>query len=106
MQKEYPGYLFSRRRNSNFHEKGLPKLTFRIGRYFPVILSFVNLFFIFCNQSQVFRIIGQKYDRYVSSSKEIRPLAPKCAKSERFKVKRHDFAEICLCSRSQEFFNI
>ena len=67
----------------NFRKKGLPKLTFRKGRYFPLILSFSN-FFHFHNQSQVFTTTGQKYDRYMTTSKKIRPLAQKCAKLERF----------------------
>ena len=94
MQKEFLGYLVSARRNSNFPEMGLPKLTFRICRYFPVILSFPN-FFIFRNQSQVLTTTGQKYDRYMTTSKKIRPLALKYAKLEHFKVKRHKF-DACL----------
>ena len=92
MQNEFLVYVVSARRNSDFREKRLPKLTFRIGRYFAVILSFVN-FFLFRNQSQVFTTTGQKYDRYVTTSKKNRPLALKCAKLERFKVIRHKFAE-------------
>ena len=70
MQKEFLGYIVSAWRNSNFREKRLPKLTFRKGRYFPVILSF-SIFFIFRKQSQVFTATGQKCDIYMTTSKKL-----------------------------------
>ena len=41
----------------------------------------------------MFTTTGQKYDRYVTTSKKIRPLAVKYEKLERLQVKRHKFAE-------------
>ena len=55
--------------------------------------EFCRFLFIFRKQSQVFTTTGQKYDRYKTTSKKIRPLALKCAKFERFKAKRHKFVE-------------
>ena len=70
MLKESLGYVFSARRNSNFRENALPKLTFRIDRYIPVILSFDNFFFYFSQLKSGVTTIGQKYDRYVTTSKK------------------------------------
>ena len=72
-QKEFLGYIFSARRNSNFHKKknkskgGLPKSSFRMSSYFAIVLDLVNFVFIFCTQSQsnVFTITGQKKQTYI-----------------------------------------
>ena len=41
----------------------------------------------------MFIIAGPKYDRYVTTSKKISPLALKSTKLERFKVKWHKFVK-------------
>ena len=76
-----------------FVKKGLPKLSFKIGSNFSVILRFAKKNFTVRGQSQVFTITRQNYDRYMTTRKKIRHLAPKCAKLERSKVKRHKVAE-------------
>ena len=42
IQKEFLGYVFYARRYWNVRENGLPKLSFKMGTYFSVILSFTN----------------------------------------------------------------
>ena len=76
-----------------FSWKGVTKIDLQNRQVFSSNFEFCHFFFIFRNQSQVFTTTGQKYDRYMTTSKKIRPLALKCAKLERFKVKRHKFAE-------------
>ena len=90
MQKEFLGFVFSARWNSNFRENGLSKLTFKIGRYFPEILSFANFFSIF---RQVFTTQGKNMLDMWPLAKKIRPLTLRCGKLERFKVKMYNFAE-------------
>ena len=59
MQKEFQGCVFKRERYSNFRKKGDTKLSFRIGKFFAVIFSFGNCFFIFLQPSHMFTITGQ-----------------------------------------------
>ena len=84
MQKEFLGYVFSARRNSNFREKWVTKIELQNRHLFSSNFEFCKNISIFRRQSQVFTITRQKYDRYMTPSKKIRPLAPKCAKLEHF----------------------
>ena len=102
MQKEFLGYVFSARRNSNFREKGLPKLTLRIGRYFPVILSVANFYYLSQPKSGVFNYRA-KYDRYMITNKKNRPKMCRISDS---KSKGINMLKIRQYSQRPEFFTI
>ena len=58
-KKNFQATSFLHGKNSIFHEKRLPKLTFRKGRYFPVILSFSNFSLFFASKVRCLQLYSQ-----------------------------------------------
>ena len=86
-----------------FVKKGLPKLSFKIGSNFSVILRFAKKILLFVDKVRCSQLLGKNVIDIWPLANKIRPLAPKCAKLERFKVKRHKFAENQPIAEVQNF---